>query len=463
MTDFTKVQAIAKQTKQVLEQAEQDFADKVALIHENLRVARMTITNREVYEINKKYDDLQKEILDAIEYRYQQELVAANGDAEKIKTAEQNKAAALLKIDADMSKLKTARKEETDKAIKAGDISFQKELNDLKIKADEEFATGKEKLQKKIDQKYKKILEDNAGDVKRTAEIKAQKDAEFVQASTDFDVDQLKKRIQKYVDFAQKVMSILSGITSAWNNYQNGILQRDQDANDKQKAALKKQLDDKLISQEKYDAKVAKLDADMDKKKRKIAHDQAVVGKATSVSQSMINTAVAVTALLAMPPLAIAAGIMGALETALILATPIPQAATGRYNVIGGQDGKSYNGVPYQGSFFGIPGRPMLVNETGNEIVIDPATTRNLQLNYPTIIDGINMARVPQRASGQYLESAGGRSGSSGYAVASNDELIQVVRALHERLKYPLTANMSYDQWVNTVNTVDQIQKNASR
>ena len=61
------------QIKQVLLQAERAFAEDVKKIHENLRVARMTITQRQIYEVNKKYEDARKEILGAIEFAYQEE------------------------------------------------------------------------------------------------------------------------------------------------------------------------------------------------------------------------------------------------------------------------------------------------------------------------------------------------------------------------------------------------------
>ena len=51
------------QTNQVLIEAEKDFSDKILQIHENLRVAQMAVIARQVYEVNKKYDDLQKDIL----------------------------------------------------------------------------------------------------------------------------------------------------------------------------------------------------------------------------------------------------------------------------------------------------------------------------------------------------------------------------------------------------------------
>ena len=456
------------QTKQVLEQAEKDFADKVALIHENLRVARMSITGREIYEINKKYDESQKEILDAVEYRYKQEISQANGNKEKILLAEKNKADALEQIQGDLSKLEIARKEETDKANKAGEITYEQDLKALKIKSETDLATGKEKIQMEINKKYKKLLDENVGDEKRTNEIKAQMEDEFNAASAAAGEEEWKKKFDKIKEYAQFAINQLSGLASAWSDYQNGLLQRDEVNTTKQKDTLKKQLDAKLISQKQYDEGVSKLDAEADKKKRKIAHDQAIVQKATSVANAIINTAVAITSVLSIPilgeALAIVVGLLGAAQIALILATPIPQAATGRYNVIGNQDGKAYNNVPYQNSFNGIPGRPMLVNETGNEIVIDPYTTRNLQMNYPDIIEGINQARVPQRAGGSYPYATSQRTvgGISSQSVFDS-EALQVIKDFTSQLKKPLDATIVYDNMKYSMNTVAQLEKSVTR
>ena len=137
----------------------------------------------------------------------------------------------------------------------------------------------------------------------------------------------------------------------------------------------------------------------------------------------------------------IIAALMG-VQLAALVATPVPAAATGRYDVIGQQDGKPYNNVPYRNSFTGIPGRPMLVNETGNEIVIDPYTTRNLQMNYPDIIEGINQARVPQRASGAYPYSSQ-KSAAGPVVVQFHPDTLKAMNDFQETIKNPITPTKS--------------------
>lgn len=106
----------------------------------------------------------------------------------------------------------------------------------------------------------------------------------------------------------------------------------------------------------------------------------------------------------------------------------VGQYATGRYDVIGAQDGKPYRNVPYTPRLStGVVNSPVLVGELP-EVVWDTKTTRNIMLNAPWLIDEMNRYRVPQRATGEYSSmpaSAGSASGTS----ASNDQLIQMIAA----------------------------------
>ena len=456
------------QTKQVLEQAEKDFADKVKLIHENLRVAKMTITAKQIYDVNKKYDDAEKEILDSIEYRYQQEVIAAKGNTGLLVQAEKDKEGQLAKIKVDIDFLEEQRETEKKAAWKEQSKKFYDDLAALALKSEISLAKGKEKIQLEVQKKYQKLLDDNINSEKKTNQIKVQMAEEIRQKEAEEDDKARKKYMELAIKAAQTLMNSLSTVSSAWSDYQNAMMARDQEDNDKKKAALKRQLDSKLITQKQYDSSIARLDEEADKKKRKLAHDQAVTAKATNVTNAIINTAVGVTAALSLEPvgiaLAIIVGLLGAAQVALILATPVPQAATGRYNVTGSVDGRKYNNVPYLESFTGIPGHPMLVNETGNEIVIDPYTTRNLQMNYPHIIEGINQARVPQRSSGLYPDTHAQRTAAEGPLVVKFDaETLQSMHEFKEQLKKPLGANIVYDDMRNSMATVALLEKSVTR
>ena len=112
-------------------------------------------------------------------------------------------------------------------------------------------------------------------------------------------------------------------------------------------------------------------------------------------------------------PIIIAA--LAGIQLAAIIATPVPQAAEGRYDVIGQQDGKLYKNVPHIGTpKTGLYKNTFLGSENGGEIVIDTPTTENLMMNYPDVIKAIKYAStgaVPQRAEGYYpdMGSTGSR------------------------------------------------------
>lgn len=85
----------------------------------------------------------------------------------------------------------------------------------------------------------------------------------------------------------------------------------------------------------------------------------------------------------------------------------VNQYATGRYDVIGLEDGRSYRGVPYIGPApTGIVEGPALVSERGSELIVNADDLRRLQkhINYPLVMQAINESRghVTQHASGNY-------------------------------------------------------------
>ena len=294
--------------------------------------------------------------------------------------------------------------------------------------------------------------------------LKQQRDAELaiagdsVEAQKQILADYASSAKNVYIEIANaaisafsSIVSALSGVNSAMNDYENAMLKKDEASNEQKKANLKKQLDAKLITQKQYDAGVSKLDQEMDLKKKTLAREQARRQKALAIASAIINVAQAVTSALTAGPiigiiLAALVGILGAVQIAYIASTPIPeaakgryqklsQAANGRYNVIGASDGKAYNDVPYSPSFTGIPGRPLLVNETGNEIVIDPYTTKNLQLNYPEVLQVINAARVPQRATGNYpVDRTQFVQKNEGPVMTDNSNLVKAIEKLNEHL-----------------------------
>lgn len=81
-----------------------------------------------------------------------------------------------------------------------------------------------------------------------------------------------------------------------------------------------------------------------------------------------------------------------------------PQAADGRWDVVGADDGRTYTNVPFRGRVgTGVVGTPTLIAERGDELIVDSPTLNNIRMNAPHIIEQILQHRiVPQREQGNY-------------------------------------------------------------
>jgi len=160
------------QILQVLKQQEEQFSIDVKGISEKLRIARLTIAQKQVEEIKQKYADYRVEILSAILYAYNQEVAAAGDNAEKLKVAEQHRLDAIHAINKDIAILDRAEQDELQKQKLLWEEKFTDDLNKLKEKGERDIAVKKEKIELEVQAKYRKILADNVHDEAKTNTIK---------------------------------------------------------------------------------------------------------------------------------------------------------------------------------------------------------------------------------------------------------------------------------------------------
>lgn len=217
------------------------------------------------------------------------------------------------------------------------------------------------------------------------------------------------EEIEDWKSKAQKIIGSIQTLGNMWKwyaDYKNQVdqiqLQNEEKAVDRRKKALKSQLDQGIISQEYYYKRVEAMEDGLEEKRAQVARNQAKREKASRIFDTIINTAAAVVKALPNIPLSILVGVMGAAQTALIAAQPIPQAYKGKYPVRGKDDNKTYLADYSFSPETGLLDSPTLLAGEQPEIIIDPKTTRNLQMNYPGVIQAIMAARVPQYASGSY-------------------------------------------------------------
>jgi TP901 family phage tail tape measure protein len=110
----------------------------------------------------------------------------------------------------------------------------------------------------------------------------------------DADLQSLEDKINRYIQYTQAALDIYSKFAEAKTNKENAALKKELKENDLKKAALKKQLDNKFISQQQYNAKVAGLDAEADRKKQELEKKQFERNKRIQIAQALINGAQAV-------------------------------------------------------------------------------------------------------------------------------------------------------------------------
>lgn len=203
--------------------------------------------------------------------------------------------------------------------VKLKEQQYAKELN-------EHYKSKKE--QAEITRKY---LEDAMNDENLSLEQRKEKEIEY----TEFMQEQMVQRIEQLEQWGNSAVELYSQFGDLLSALGDREVQKAEADNDKKKKSLEKQLKAGLISQKQYDKQVAKADEDLAAKQLKIKRKQAEQEKAVNLMQVIINTAASIAKTAAtlgypaaIPMIALAAA-MGAIQTATILAQPLPKAREG--------------------------------------------------------------------------------------------------------------------------------------
>jgi hypothetical protein len=354
-----------------------------------------------------------------------------------------------------------------DDRVAGEELDFREKLNQLKLKSEIDLAKGKERIQLEVNAKYASLLSDNLGNEERTNQIRLQMAEELSQRQIELSKETTRQVANDAISLAQGAVDGLAQVFAMQTEAENQQLRQEEEVNNKKKESLQAQLDAKLISKAQYDAQVGKMDKDLEKKRKKMEHDQAVRNKEIAIFNAIISVAQAVASALSAGPgtgivLSIITAALGAIQIGYILSQKVPEAASGRYSVIGQDDNKLYRDVPLVNNpETGLYSTPTLISETGQELVIDPKTTRNLMVNYPQVIDAINFARVPQRATGRYVETS---SASPQPATPFIDpEFTASINRLNSLIEQGIPAFISFDHLRETTNQVNQIEAEVSK
>ena len=272
---------------------------------------------------------------------------------------------------------------------------------------------------------------------------------------SDEDYEKLEQDFQYAINIASQIGEMWSAINQRMTNEENERLRQYENNADKKRRALEKQLNSGLISQEQYFNSITKLDADLDKERKKVEIAQAKRARKQAVFQILLNTGIAIMNALATAPsiivgfvMAALAAVLGAVQLAAI--PPVPSYGSGNYlDVIGADDDKKYHakvtdskhpsGLYNEPTY--VPGFGLFGETKKPELVFNPEDTEML-LNTPGIINAINatLNRSPQHQEGNTREII------TNTETFTDPALLAIMERIEEKLSEPAKAYLVTDE-----------------
>ncbi len=251
----------------------------------------------------------------------------------------------------------------------------------------------------------------------------------------------LRLMTQGLQEFAQAAFDIYGSIAQIQDNLTEAELQKSQEAYDAKTAALQRQLDQGFISQKRYDAQMEKLQADKERKERKLKHEQFAREKAADIVQAIVNGALSITNIWAtnggVPILAAAltavAAAVNAAQIAAIASQPNPYAKGGYIR------GRQYAVMGEQGDEWVASNKLLRDRETADII----AALDDYQRGNRNALAGISFAAPDPKIMSQAVSGNGrtfapsNQTTTNNYYQNDNGELLKELRQLNEYLRDP--------------------------
>jgi len=372
----------------------------------------------------------QEALIDAqLDQKYALRLARAVGDEEEITDLmiakekerlaklKQEKAIADARV-SHKSKDKAKDNKDQDVADAAGVAVTNSEnnLNALTIKqTQQKYAAELIAARHSAEETYK-IKRKELADELMLSNLGANEQAKIQAEIQDLDQAHTLKKIENAKEWADKSIELGSQVSSLFKALGDAEVQKAENDNNSKKTALDNQLSSGLITKKQYDKEVAKSEADLAAKKKKVAQDQAKREKLINLFNVAVNTGEAVAKIMttigvlqsnpltvAYVPVAYASLAYtiaaGAAQAAVIAATPLPTAGRGML-----LRGKSHA----QG---GIP-----IEVEGGEAIINKRSTAM----YGSVLSAINEAGGGVKFAGGGMVGKYATGGMVNYAF-SND------------------------------------------
>lgn len=240
-------------------------------------------------------------------------------------------------------------------------------------------------------------------------------------------------------EFANAAFDIYGSIAQIQDNMMEAELQKAQETYDAKSAALQRQLNQGIISQKAYDAKIQKLNEEKEKKERKLKHEQFAREKTANIIQATIAGLLA-----AVESFKNGGGFpWGLIPMALSAATTAVQIAA-----IASQPNPYYKGGYIHGRQYAVMGEQGDEWVASNKLLKDRETAAviaaldDYQRGNRSAITGITFAApdpkiMSQAVSGNGRTFAPSNQVTNNYYPSDNGELLKELRQMNEYLKDP--------------------------
>ena len=296
-------------------------------------------------------------------------------------------------------------------------------------------------------EKLKKLLDQQLSNVDAQASKSASKT--IWQQLAEFDWSKMSDNWQQGLnlmsqglqEFANVAFDIYGSIAQIQNNLMEAELQKAQETYDAKSAALKRQLDQGVISQKAYDAKMQKLNEEKEKKERKLKHEQFAREKTANIIQGVVNAALAITNIWSQW-----AGqpIVAAILTAISAATTAAQIAAiasqpNPYAKGGYIRGRQYAVMGEQGDEW-VASNKLLRDREASAVI---AALDDYQRGNRLALQGITFAAPDTKTLSQAISqdrrtfATSNQTTNNYYQNSENSELLKEIRQMNEYLRDP--------------------------
>lgn len=237
---------------------------------------------------------------------------------------------------------------------------------------------------------------------KLTEEEKAKIRDEFRVKEADTVKAHFAAQAQETLGYLSKALDIVSQFNSARDAKEKASLDKELKNNESRKASLKKLLDNRVITQQEYNRRLALMDGELDKKKEDLEKKQFERNKKIQIAQALVNMAMGITSVLAARPGAsdvLTLGAFRAINIAFTVATALAQVASigkSKYAKGGFLTGPSHSrgGMPVINPVTG----GVEAEVEGGEVILSKNTVRNNAALVASLLDS-SMHRNGERIS----------------------------------------------------------------